>query len=336
MTPSLPPAPNPDGRSPEKTGSRLVKYGGIAALVLAGGASGFGLTYLVQPSGIGSVTGITALLTVAAALLGVVLTNQHSANRQSREIQANNDSQRNQLAHDREMVQQSVLGDRDLKKIEREMSFRKEIYSNAIGAASVITQTVGKFIDPSAKLSDLTAQINAQNVHIGKVHLIAKNVTLEHVVKYSTQIVLEMMSMTPRHANLVSQDSRIKFAREHLVWVKKQQTDAKTAGLNSPVQAGMASFWAARVVEAENEIAKLESEMMLLFREGCEEVIEMGRRLSKISVSLIASIRSELDDQEFDPIAYGQMIHKMTEDLTTELTGRFDELFGVKPPGSAE
>ena len=84
MTQSLPSANSADVRSPEKTGRRLTKYGGFAALVLVGVAAGFGLTYLVQPSGIGSATGITALLTVAAALLGVVLTNQHNRSEERR------------------------------------------------------------------------------------------------------------------------------------------------------------------------------------------------------------------------------------------------------------
>ena len=316
MTQSLPSANSADVRSPEKTGRRLTKYGGFAALVLVGVAAGFGLTYLVQPSGIGSATGITALLTVAAALLGVVLTNQHNANRQSREIQANEASQRSQLSHDRDLADQSMTADRELKKIEREMSFRKEIYTNAAGAIITNSQTLGRFLDASANRSELIKQFHAQSVHIGKIHLVASNETLKLAIAYSAQMIQELYCMSQLHESLATQAATIKSLQEHLAWVKKVKIDDEVNALSNAEHSVIPAVWSENVQKTEHELAALKAKEGKLQQDALIESFSVARRLDSHSIPLVTRIRHELGDTQFDGAKYKEDSESATNAMT--------------------
>lgn len=304
MTPSLPPATNPDGRSLEKTGSRLVKYGGIAALVLVGGASGFGLTYLVQPSGIGSATGITALLTVAAALLGVVLTNQHNANRQSREIKANSDSQRNQLAHDRELAQQSMLADRDLNQTSRDMAFRKELYTDAFGAASEICAHTTDFLDAKRDVSDVLQVMNAPRVSIGKVRLIGDDTTTalaETFLLRATEFASVALPLHHKlrlgHLNIEAAERRATFFEEQMDLHSKvadtlQNTHAPSSSIVEAKQ--KQQYWNEEHRKQHEKIVDLIKEEQLVVRSNGSELRPKINELNAAGNALLVSMRREL------------------------------------------
>lgn len=328
MTQSLPSANSADVRSPEKTGRRLAKYGGFAALVLVGVAAGFGLTYLVQPSGIGSATGITALLTVAAALLGVVLTNQHNANRQSREIQANEASQRAQLDSDRELAEKSMIADRQLKKVERDMSFRKEIFSNAVGAAGAISQVLAKYIDSRSKLDDLSTELQAQMIQVGKVNLVANNATLSHVIDYLAQLAEELFPLLQIHSTLGILRIKIETEQEHRDWIRKQQTEDAIKAVESQVHAAMAKFWEEHLTTCGAKIAQLREESGKQHLAGWEFYMAASERISLRVFPMIVSMRSELGDTEFDGVAYEKETLAKARDVRAMFAAQMANLFG--------
>lgn len=224
-----------------------------------------------------------------------------------------------------------LAADRDAKRIDREMAFRKEIYSNAVGAAESISQILAKFIDPAANLPDLNTQLNAQTIHIGKVHLVANNATLVHVIGYSSQVAEELFPLMQIRTRLYAQRSKMDSEREHLKWIKKQQTDDEMKGLTSQEHARMAAFWSDHVDKTERKLADLLAESGQQYLAAWGLYIDACERLNAHALPFIRSIRSELGDQDFDGVAYERHLVASVQELRARITPRFVQMVEANP-----
>lgn len=110
-------------------------------------------------------------------LLGVYGTNRN-----------NNKRQEAQLQHDRAIKDQQLAHDREARKREREMSFRKEVFSEVAEALFAGTHAIMRHCDLSIPPNQISEPFLAKAPGVGKAQLIASTSSVRAVVNVTTEL----------------------------------------------------------------------------------------------------------------------------------------------------
>lgn len=242
------------------------------------------------------ITFIGVVIAATAAFIGVYVTHCGHEKRFGR-----------QLEHDKEV-----------KRIEREMSLRKEIF---LGAAEAIVAGLGavtRYADLKVPHDELAKEFIEKRSAIAKVHIIAREETIYAVSAFmdelsATLIRLSLLRqpLTQMQNRLKSLDNQIQISgkeKDRLVELMKQLNfEGNTEQHRWNFVKNTFEFEDNRIKEATQEhqslALKLKSEH-LTFLVTC---YESSTQVSKLLIPAVREVRSELE-LPFDESRYSQMI----------------------------
>ena len=146
-------------------------------------------------------------------LIGVYLTNRNNNRRQAA-----------QLEHDRETKERQLAHDRDLKNREREMEFRKEVFTQVAEAIMAGMYAVMRHADLSIPVNAITSSFLEKAPSVSKAHLIANEKTVEALVNLMSEFGATFLRLAPERYQLALLQEQIKV-KDTLIAQFGQQRD---------------------------------------------------------------------------------------------------------------
>jgi len=199
------------------------------------------------------VTFVGTSVAALVALIGVLVTNRGHEKRFRR-----------QLEHDQEQ-----------KRLEREMSLRKEVYLDAAEAIMSSLAALGRLADVAVPQDELAKQFSEMTGALAKVHIIGSSATLSAVSIFSTELTSAVLDLSLARYPLLQKQAQLKIMED------QTQSSAEQSKIRS---------------EFENE--------WLAYVQRCYET---STRLSQFLVPAMRSVREELD-LPFDAEAYERLV----------------------------
>jgi hypothetical protein len=206
-------------------------------------------------------------------------------------------------AHDRRL-QRQLAHDRELKRIERELAMRREIYLEAAQAISVGLSYIGKLADVQTPLSDLSKDYLARTPSMARVQIVALESTAEQLAKYSSAFAKATIGLITRRAPLEKQANRIKSITEEIQTISQGSSafvvmirDRRLAGqpLDDSVVLRNLESDRDRVTALQRELHGLVADLGPRHVAFARECQREGAALNEMLISLIGAVRRELE-----------------------------------------
>lgn len=230
--------------------------------------------------------GVTAIaaatLAAIAAFVGVLITNAGHHKRLGIQLRA----------------------DRDAKRLEREMSFRKEIYTDAFAAATEICDHAIAFANPKRDSNDIVDAMNLPRLKIGKVRLIGDEKTtklaesfLLTASKYTSFAIDVHHKLRMVQLDVDSAQHRSTYLDEQLVL--QSEVAEKLNNSNDNPEATVEAmerkqFWADAAVQQQSTTIQLLKDLQQDTKTAGGTLLPWFRDLNIAANDLLLSMRVEL------------------------------------------
>lgn len=240
-------------------------------------------------------------------ITGVILTNRSNTSRL-----------RIQLDHDRQ-----------IKKQERELNLRKEIYLAAVEAISAGLGVIGRIGNLNISYDKLMESFADKSPSIAKVNVIANNDTIKALAAFMEELTSGLLRLSHERLKLSAVQQRISFIqkeidkasdeRDRMIGLMKEYN---LEGSNDKQRWAIieknSEFERKRIEGLSKEKSKLELELfpaqMVLARECQSE----SAVLANLLTPLIGCVRAELE-LPFDEISYAQVIEGSQKKQTVQI-----------------
>lgn len=228
-------------------------------------------------------------------------------------------------------LQLQLTSDRDLKNREREMTFRKETYSEAAEAITVQLNAISRLVDLSVSLQQISATYQEKSPVIARVNLVAGEATILALAEFGRgfataflrlsqqrmmldimqqQIVLKAASLKEFEK---TRDAMIELMRHHNI-------DGNHDHRRFEAIKGIYDFEAGRIETMSEEIKKLVAELqakqMPFTKECLTELINVNRLL----IPVLVAARTELE-LSISREKYAQILNETQAHLEEQLDG---------------
>lgn len=262
-----------------------------ALLGAAGGMYVSGLSTSVAASVAGG------LLAAGAALVGVAVNNKAQSERHAE-----------QLAHDSARQHLELHHDRSLKRIEREMQFRKELYADAVGASSEIASGLQDFLGVDVDLIQITQPMGARRLSLSKVELICDETTSSRLNEFAVTTAKAIVAASQHHHEL----RLMNVEAEHLSKLladfssrSSQILDLYTAGVRESMSAEKLAKleqehkeWKAHVIDARTKSMAAKQRLIAALHEKSPAIQSALDPVFTALSNLTASMKRELRESE--------------------------------------
>jgi len=229
-------------------------------------------------------------------ITGVILTNRSNTSRL-----------RIQLDHDRK-----------IKKQERELNLRKEIYLAAAEAISVGLGVIGRIGNLGISYDELMKSFADKSPSIAKVNVIANNDTIKALAAFMEELTSGLLRLSHERLKLSSVQQRISFIQKEIDKASDERDrmirlmkEYNLEGSNDKQRWAIieknSEFERKRIEGLSNEKSKLELELFPSQMGLARECQSESAVLSNLLTPLIGCIRAELE-LPFDEISYAQVI----------------------------
>lgn len=228
-------------------------------------------------------------------------------------------------AHDRRLKKQ-FEHEREVKRHDREMALRKEVYLGAAEAVSAGLIAVGHFSNLEIEHEKLLESYLGKASSISKTSIIAKEETIRAIAIFSGELVATFLRLTLKRAPLLQQSKEIVSLRTMVDTFLRGQTrilelmaQYNLEGLQDQrkweLLQGNFDFEKRRIDEASKKADKLSAVLFSQQLGFMEECMEESKRLSRLLVPVIVSVRKELD-APIDESAYARLTEEQIEKQT--------------------
>lgn len=250
------------------------------------------------------ITFLGVVIAATAAFIGVFVTHRGHEKRFSR-----------QLGHDKEV-----------KRIEREMALRKEIFLDAAEAIVAGIGAVARFADLKVPHDELTKEFNEKRSAIAKVHIIAREETVYAVSAFMDELSATLIRLSLARQPLIQMQSRLKILedqiqafgkeKDRLVELMKQLNfEGNTEQHRWDFVKNTFEFEDKRANEANQEHQSLTLNLRTVHLNFLEACYESSAQISKLLIPAVREVRSELE-LPFDESRYRQMIENSSNQQT--------------------
>ncbi len=251
-----------------------------------------------------AITFIGVVFAATAAFIGVFVTHRGHEKRF-----------RKQLEHDKEV-----------KRIEREMALRKEIF---LGAAEAIVAGIGviaRYADLKVPHDELLHEFNGKRSAIAKVNIIAREETIYAVSAFMDELNATLIHLSLSRHPLILMQIRLTTLMDQingcgkekgklLELMKQLNSEGNTDQHRWNFVKSTFEYEDMKTIEAHQEYTKLSGEFQtdnFTFLEACHRY---SLEISKLLIPAVREIRSELE-LPFDEERYIQMVEKSSHQQT--------------------
>ncbi len=222
-------------------------------------------------------------------------------------------------AHSRRLEEQ-FEHDRTLKKDEREMSLRKEVYLDAAEAVSAGLIAINRFSNLETAHDKLIDDYIAKVPSLQKTHVVAKEETAIAVTIFSGELNATFLRLFSKRAPLVRQFHEIALLRsqvenfmkeqaEILQLIKQYNMDGSTDRQRWDFLQSSFEYARTQAVEISKKADGLGTTLYSLQLKFMEECAEEAVRLARVLVPLIISVRKELD-LPIEEVGYSRLLEQ--------------------------
>lgn len=254
---------------------------------------------------------LTNLATIPATFWGVVIGSFFSLWGVSRTNQAGDRRQRAQFEHE--------FG---LKKEERELTLRKDIFLDAAEAMQGGALALGSFANLDLPVAEITKGLVAKMPAVAKVHVIARQDTIKAVAQASvalsaalTRLTAERMPLESAKGNLrILQDGLAGFETERDRWLEGMK-EYNLAGKPEPqrwetLQSNY-DFEDRRIKVSQSEISASLGHLVPQQLEFIKTCVLEGHQFAKLLIPAVLAMRVELglplDEDEYRAVLEGML-----------------------------
>jgi len=226
-------------------------------------------------------------------LLGVYFTNR-----------SNNRRQEAQLRQDRQIKAAQLEHDRESNTREREMAFRKEVFTEVAEAIFAGMSGVMEHADLSVPANLVTADFFKKAPAIGKAHLIAGEKTVRAISELMTAFESTFLRLSIRRARMVDIREAIRIREEIIAKLGPERALRK------------------RLITQQEEIKEQFRIAYIGFaKQCCEEAMQLG----KIFPGTLIAAREELDTSMHLGV-YAEILEAARQKTQTHLEAFFKDL----------
>lgn len=251
------------------------------------------------------ITFLGVVIAATAAFIGVYVTHRGHEKRFS-----------SQLEHDKEV-----------KRIEREMALRKEIFLDAAEAIVAGLGAVTRYADLKVPHDELAKEFIEKRSAIAKVHIIAREETIYAVSAFMDELSATLIRLSLLRQPLIQMQSRLKNLddqiqvsgkeKDRLVELMKQLNfDGNREQHRWNFVNNTFEFEDKRIKEAIQEQQSLASNLRSTHLNFLETCYESSAQITKLLIPAVREVRSELE-LPFDESRYIQMIENSNNQQTT-------------------
>lgn len=216
--------------------------------------------------------------------------------------------------------------DKELKRIEREMALRKEIFLDAAEAIVAGIGAVARYADLKVPHDELTKEFNEKRSAIAKVHIIAREETVYAVSAFMDELSATIIRLSLSRQPLIQMQSRLNILedqiqifgkeKDRLIELMKQLNfEGNTEQHRWDFVKNTFEFEDKRVIEANQEHQSLSLTLRTAHLNFLEVCYESSSQISKLLIPAVREVRSELE-LPFDELRYSQMIENSSNQQT--------------------
>jgi hypothetical protein len=195
--------------------------------------------------------------------------------------------------------------DLHLRKLERELEIRKEIYMAAAEAFAVGVISIGKFANLDVKISHVTDKYAEVSPIIGKIQLIASEEILSEFMKVSNEIGAAFLRLSGKRIPLETQKIQSNQLNDQIVNLEKARDlsfqlmnesylEGEDVQRRAPLLQGRLDLDNKRISEACERRVELAKTMAPAQLDLVKHSIEEMLRVNRLLVSMIVLVREEL------------------------------------------
>ncbi len=228
--------------------------------------------------------------------------------------------------------------DKSLKRLEREMSLRKEIYLEAAEAIVAGLTAVTRHADLNLPHNELTKEFNEKRSAIAKVHLIGREQTVYAVSAFTDQLSAVLLQLSLQRQPLLQMLARQKALadqiaahgkeKDRIIEIMKQLNfDGNTEQHRWDFVRKGFEFEDTRMQEALAEQQALAPKLRsdhLRFLQTCSD---QSSEITKLLIPAVKEVRTELD-LPFDEEKYSKMMEESRNQQTQMIRKFIAELSG--------
>lgn len=222
-------------------------------------------------------------------------------------------------ANDRRLLTQ-INNDREMRKRERELTLRKDVYLSAAEAISAGIKTVGRFADLEIPDNKLTEDYTNKSSAIAKVELIANEQTTGTLKNLVGELSATYLHLFSKRIPLFAQRIQISVLQQQInnslneearmiELMKQFNLDGLKDNHRWETINNNFKFEQERVDKISKERDILQKDLLVRQLQFAKECIDEANRLSLFTVPAIVSVRAELE-MPIDEQVYAEMIEK--------------------------
>lgn len=229
------------------------------------------------------------------------------------------------LGHERRFKKQ-LAADKVLKRVEREMALRKEIFLDAAEAFVAGIGVITLYADLKVPHDELTKEFNQKRSAIAKVHIIASEETVYAVSAFMDELSATLIRLSLLRQPLMQLQGRLKTLNEQIQISRKEKDRLVELMKHLNFEGNKEQhrwnfikitldFEDERTVEANQEKQSLSLKLRADHLNFLEECYESSAEVSKLLIPAVREVRSELE-LPFDESRYSQMIENSSSRQT--------------------
>jgi hypothetical protein len=222
--------------------------------------------------------------------------------------------------HNSRRLETQIESDRRAKRLERQLTLKREVFMNAIDAIMAGLRALGNVVNAEKSQDDLMAEFTAKSSALSKLQVVASMPTLRAVQSFTLKLFQAMMVLGYARKNLLAAkaskgvcDIAAESARNDVQMILEKQKEINRQG---------------KIDKDEWEQLQRQFEFTLRFSEGANErvrlagqtetqavcelarnVIPWMRELNNLYVPAAVAIRKELEfDEDFDAQGFASLV----------------------------
>lgn len=232
--------------------------------------------------------------------------------------------------------------DRIQKTKEREMALRKEVFLAAAEAVAAGMDSVGRFANLDLLNDQITGDYIEKSPAIAKVHVIAKDETIEAMVRFTGELGALFLTLFAKRFELIGEKSAIvlidsqvaDFGKERdrvLEMIKQHNIEGIVDDRRWNVLQGNFEFEQKRIKDALARRAETVESLHPKHLEFMRECVYQTAVLGRLLIPVLSAVRAELE-LPFD----GQSYHELINDSITRQQEAVDEFVRKFMPTAAQ
>lgn len=236
-----------------------------------------------------------------------------------------------------------------LKKEERELTLRKDIYLDAAEAMHGGALALGSFANLDLPVAEITKGLVAKMPAVAKVHIIARQDTIKAVAQASvalsaalTRLTAQRMPLESAKGNLrILQDGLAGFEKDRDRWLEGMKEYNLAGELNPKLWEtlqGNYNFEDGRITEAQAKIATSTKHLVLQQLDFIKTCVVEGHQFANLLVPAVLAMRAELglplDENEYRATLEEMWVQQQAtlDRFLTEAKANFVTTFGQTRP----